>query len=270
MTIMLRSVFLKTLRDQRRSMIWWCLGLALLTGMLVAIYPSIRGIEDLQSVIEAYPEELMALLGAGDLADITSPAGYLNVELFGFMVPFLFVIFAVVHGSFAVAGEERAGTLELLLSTPIPRGRLILEKFASLVTLTGALAAVLWVVLAVGSLAVGMDISMLLLAEMTVSVALLGLTFGTVAFAIGSAIGGRGLSVGVAAAATGTAYLLSALSKIASAMEPAQWISPFYYYNGNNPLVNGLNLAHTGVLVALVLLSTAVAYWGFQRRDLRL
>ena len=78
------------------------------------------------------------------------------------------------------------------------------------------------------------------------------------------------MSVDVAAAATVTTYLLSALSKIASGMEPAQWISPFYYYNANNPLVNGLNLVHAAVLVVVILLLTCLAYWGFQRRDLRL
>ena len=139
----------------------------------------------------------MALFGASDLSDITSPAGYLNAELFGFMAPFLFIIFAVALGSFSIAGEERVGTLELLLSAPVPRGRLILEKFASMVALTGVLAAVLWVVLAVGRIPAGMDISLLLLAQMTISVSLLGLTFGSVAFAVGSAIGGRGLSVAV-------------------------------------------------------------------------
>ena len=189
MQMMLGNVFLKTFRDQRRGLLWWCLGLTLLTGLLVAIYPSIQGIEDMQRIIEAYPEELMTLFGATDLLDITLPSGYLNAELFGFMAPFLFIIFAVAQGSFTVAGEERAGTLELLLSAAINRGQLILEKFASMVTLTGALAAVLWAVMAVGSLAADMDISMLRLAEMTISVSLLGLTFGSVAFAVGSAIG---------------------------------------------------------------------------------
>ena len=58
-----------------------------------------------------------------------------------------------------------------------------------MVTLTGALAAVLWAVMPVGSFAADMDISMLRLDEMTISVSLLGLAFGSVAFAVGSAIG---------------------------------------------------------------------------------
>ncbi len=267
---MLRNVFLKTLRDQRRGLLWWSAGLALLAGLIVAIYPSISGIEDLEKVVEAYPEELMALFGATDLPSITSPAGYLNAELFGFMVPFLFIIFAVAQGSNAIAGEERTGTLEILLSEPIPRGRLILEKFASLVASLVILAVVLWAVLAVGSSAGNMEISLLRLAEMTTSATLLGLVFGALAFAVGGAIGGRGRSIGFAAAAVVTTYVLNALSIIVDFMEPTRWLSPFYYYNGAIPLVNGLNLVHAFILLALALALAATAHFGFQRRDLRL
>ncbi len=269
-TILLRNVFLKTLRDQRRGLLWWSAGLALLTGLMVAIYPSISGIEDLDKVVEAYPEELMALFGATDLPSITSPAGYLNAELFGFMVPFLFIIFAVAQGSGAIAGEERTGTLEILLSEPIPRGQLILEKFAALVAATVILAVVFYAVLAAGSLAVNMEISLLRLAEMTISVTLLGLTFGALAFAVGGAIGGRGRSIGVAAAAVAASYVLNTLSIIVDFMEPTRWLSPFYYYNGATPLVNGLNPFHALILLAVMLALAATAYLGFQRRDLRL
>lgn len=267
---MLRNVFLKTLRDQRRGLLWWSAGLTLLSGLIVAIYPSISGIEDLEKVVEAYPEELLALFGATDLPSITSPAGYLNAELFGLMLPFLFIIFAVAQGSSAIAGEERTGTLEILLSEPITRGRLILEKFASLVASMVILAVVLWVVLAVGSLVVNLDISLLRLAEMTISVTLLGLAFGALAFAVGGAIGGRSRSIGVAAAAVVATYLLNALSIIVDFLEPTRWLSPFYYYNGATPLVNGLNLVHAVILLAVVLVLAATAYIGFQRRDLRL
>jgi len=267
---MLRNVFLKTLRDQRRGLMWWSAGLALLVGLMVAIYPSIRGIEDLQKVVEAYPEELMALFGATDLPNITSPAGYLNAELFGFMLPFLFIIFAVGQGSSAIAGEERTGTLEILLSEPIRRGQLIIEKFGALVASMVILAVILWAVLAVGSSVVNMDISLLRLAEITTSVTLLGLTFGALAFAIGCAIGGRGRSIGIAAATVVATYVLNALSTIVGFMEPTRWASPFFYYNGATPLVKGLNLVHAFVLLAVIVVLVATAYFGFQRRDLRL
>jgi ABC-2 type transport system permease protein len=61
--------------------------------------------------------------------------------------------------------------------------------------------------------------------------------------------------------------MLNALSVIVDFMEPARWLSPFYYYNGATPLVNGLSPAHVAVLLAIVLVCVAVAYFGFQRRD---
>ena len=87
--MMLSSVFLKTLRDQRRSLAWWGLGVALLAGAIMAFYPSIQGIEDLQSVLEAYPEELMALFGADGLSNITSPAGYASSTLCKSSIPWI-------------------------------------------------------------------------------------------------------------------------------------------------------------------------------------
>ena len=266
---MLSSVYLKTLRDLKWSFMWWAVGTGLLVAFLVAFYPSIEGMEGLEELVDQYPEELMALLGASHWMDITKPAGYLNAELFGFMLPIMFVVFAIGQGSGSIAGEERTGTMDMLLSQPITRGRLVLEKLASMVTSVAALAFVVWLVLAVGKVVLDMDISVFRIAEMTVSLALLGLTFGAVAFAVGGAVGGRGLSTGVAAAVVGVAYVLNALSLIVDSMEPAKWLSPFHYYNGANPLLNGLNPGHVAVLLAIILGCVATAYFGFQRRDVR-
>lgn len=267
--MLLRSVFLKTLRDHRRSFIWWGAGLALLTAVITAIYPSIQGMgENLQALMDAYPPELMALLGATDIVDITSPAGYLNAELFGFMVPILFIVFSVALGGSAVAGEEGRGTLETLMSAPITRARLVVNKLAALVAETVILGLILWAALVVGTIAVDMDISVIRLAEATISAVLLGLTFGTAAFAVGCATGSRGLSVGVATVAAVGTYMFNALSIIVDYMEPTKWASPFFYYNGATPLANGLNLAHASVLLATVLVLGAVAYFTFERRDL--
>lgn len=265
---MLSSVFLKTLRDHRRSMMWWIIGTGLLAAFMIAFYPSIAGIEGLEELIEQYPEDLMALLGASDLSNITTPAGYLNAELFGFMLPIILVVFAIGQGSGAIAGEEREGTMELLISWPINRGRLVMEKFGSIVVSVVALTLMIWLVLVVGKIVIDMDISALRLAEMSVSMALLGLTFGAMAFAIGCVSGRRGLSTGLASASVAATYVLNALSLIVDFMEPVKWLSPFHYYNAAAPLVNGLNLAHAGVLLAIVVVCWAAAYFGFQRRDL--
>ena len=267
---MLSNVFFKSLRDERWPMVWWASGLSLLATMIIAFFPSIRGNDEFNAVLESYPENLMALFGLTELTDITSAVGFLNAELFGLMAPLLFVIHGVVLGSGAIAGEEGRGTLEILLTEPITRGMLVTQKFAGMITNAVFLGLVLWIVLVIGALAIDMDVSVLRLAAITFSTVLLGVTFGALAFAAGCITGSRSTSVSIVAAVAVGTYLLKAASEIVSYMQPAKWLSPFYYYNAADPLANGLHPAHAAVLLATIAIALGAGYFGLQRRDLRI
>ncbi|MFH1560107.1 MAG: ABC transporter permease subunit [Chloroflexota bacterium] len=265
---MLSNIFLKTLRDQRNSLRWWSIGIVLYAGFIVGLYPAFE--DALLDIVESYPEDIAKFLGLEDTSEFATPAGFLNAELFGVMMPILFIVFAVASGSGAIAGEEESGTMETLLSEPVTRRRLALEKFASMLVTTAGLALVLWVTVAVGSFIVGMDVGLVYVAAATASLTLLGIVFGSLAFAIGSITGRRGRSVGVSAGAAIVTYLLDVVSRIVEVLEPAKWASPFFYYNGHNPLANGLNFWHTAVLLGTIMLTGIAALVSFQRRDVRL
>ena len=118
---------------------------------MVAVYPTVRDSPSLDKFVAQSPEALKAFIGFGGAIDYTSAAGYLGGELFSFMVPLLLLLAAIGAGARAIAGEEEVGTLELLLSCPISRRRLVLEKLAALVVETTALGVVLLVSLWVGA-----------------------------------------------------------------------------------------------------------------------
>lgn len=264
---MLRNVFLKTLRDQRRALLWWGIGLAILAAFTIAFYPSIANAPGFDSLLDEMPEA-MARAFLGEVTDLTSPTGYLNSQLFVFFLPLLFLVFAVSRGSSTIAGEEESGTLDLLLSYPVERWRVALDKFAAIVVATLVLAFVFWLALAISAVAIGMEISLLRMAEATLSAALLGMTFGALALALGCATGKRGLSIGVSSAVGTAAYFLNALVPLVEVLEPSRKLSPFYYYMGADPLSNGLNPLHVAVLIGLTLVLLAVALVLFRRRDL--
>ena len=169
---MLRNVFLKTLRDQGRSLLWWAIGMVALALFLAFFYPSIRDMADLNKLLGQVPEPLLKSV-VGEFTDFTSPEGYLNTQLFFMIAPLLFVVYAVASGSSAIAGEEERGTLDMLLANPLPRWRIVVQKFAAMIVATLAVAAALWLGLALGALAVNMDISLGRVAEATLSAALL-------------------------------------------------------------------------------------------------
>jgi ABC-2 type transport system permease protein len=265
-TAMLRSVFLKSIRDQRRSLIWWGLGLVLLTVVTLLFYPSVRTFPELNELLAEQDSLIRAFIG--DVPDLTSPEGYLNSQLFFLMLPLLIIGFAIAQGSGAIAGEEEKGTLDMLLSNPIERWRVVVEKYGAMMVTVVALAGVTWVGLAAGALAVAMDISYVKMAEAMLAAALLGMAFGAFALALGSATGKRAKSIGIAAGVGVAGYFVNALAPVVDVLEPIRRVSPFHYYSTSDPLTNGLHLGHIGVLVALSAALLAVAVVTFQRRDL--
>jgi len=265
---MLRNVFLKTLRDQRRALLWWGVGLIGLALYIALLYPSIQqNASAYDKILKEMPKALADTL-VGEFANFASPEGYLNSGLFFLTAPLLFLIYTIGFGSGAIAGEEERGTADLLLSTPLPRWRVVAEKFAALVVATLLLAFVFWAGLFIGAVAIQMDIRAGRLAEITLSGALLGLALGALALALGCIRGDRGLSIGVASAVGVAAYFLNSLATAVKWLEPYRKLSPFYYYIGADPLANGLNLGHAAVLIGLTAVFLAVALFAFQRRDL--
>ena len=265
---MLRNVYFKSLRDMRRSIVWWSLGLIAMTALMIAVYPTIRDNPDLNKLVENYPEALKAFIAFGGDLDYTSGAGYLGSELFAFMVPLLLSIAAIGAGARATAGEEEGGTIDLLLANPVSRQRLVFEKAAALATEVFLLAVVLWISLLVGVEIVGMDLSAANLAAATVSAALLAFSFGAIALLAGAVSGRRSVAIGVPAALGVAAYLVSSLGSLVDSLEFASKASPYYHYVASDPLRQGLGLGHAGFLLSVGVLASGLAVLAFERRDL--
>ena len=263
---MLSNVFLKSLRDQRRSYIWWVIGLVALTVLTILFYPSIKDSPDFNELLGDEDSIIRAFVG--DLDDLTSEEGYLNSQLYFLMVPVLFLIFSISAGSGAVAGEEERGILDLLFSHPVRRSTVVLQKFAAIIVSVLGLAVVLWITVVIGALAVDMDVSAVKIAEVTMSAALLGSLFGAIGLAIGSATGKRGVTIGISGAVAVLSYFINAFRPVADAIEPARFVTPFYYYIDADPLSNGLDPIHATVLVAATAVLSLVAVVTFERRDI--
>lgn len=264
---MFRNIILKTLNDRRRSLLFWCIGLILLGVILLAFFPVIRDAPFISEYLESFPEEFLALF-AGEVTDYTSPEGYLNGELFFLMYPLLMLVFAVGFGSGAIAGEEEKGTLDLLLSNPLQRWRVVLEKYVAMIICTLILIIVFWATMAIGGAIIDMGLNLLRLAAVCFSGFLLAMAFGSVSLAIGCARGKTGIAMGVGGALGVYAYMLNALAPLIEWLEPFQVASPFYYYIDANPLSNGLDPLHAGVLIGISVIFLIVAIVTFERRDL--
>lgn len=266
---MLSSVFLKTLRDRRRGLIWWSLGIVLYALFIGAFWPVLEDSrETLQSLLEAYPQELVGLFGVDNADDMFTPAGYLASQAFGWLVPVVFAIFAAAMGAQLIAGEEEAKTLDLLLANPISRGRVVLEKWLALGAVVFVLGSVLFASVLLIDALFGFRIAFDRYLAICIQATLLGILFGSIAFAAGAAGARRGLTLGIVSAAAVATFLINSLGTATDWMETVRYISPFYYYDSHRPLTNGFNWANAGALAIASALALAVARYTLPRRDI--
>ena len=263
---MLHSVGLKTLHDQRRALTAWSVSLALLVAMYVAIWPSLRNQPSMSDFLNQMPKAMRSLFAASG-ADMSTPVGYVQVELLAFMGPLLLIIYSVAAGASAVAGEEDRHTLDLLLANPISRTRIVLEKLAAMTVGAALLGAVTAVALLAEGRLVRMSLPVGGVTAAMVHMTLLALVFGAMALAAGAATGHPALSRALPAVVAVLTYIVNGLAPVVSWLKPAQKFSPFYQYSGHDPLRHGLSWPATLVAVSTILVLAAIAVAAFRRRD---
>jgi len=264
---MATELFRRGLRDHRRALLAWCLGVAGYVAMIAAIFTSIESSPQLNDLIENYPDVLKSLFGISGGADITSGAGYLDLELFGIMLPLLVIVLAIGSGARTLAGEEDAGRLELVLSYPVRRRDAVLAKGAAVAVEMLALAATATLTIAVFDPIVGLGLSAGHVLAAFIWLAALGLFFGWLALAVGAAHPSRSLAIGVSAGVAAAAYLVNGLHTLAGWLDPARFLSPFWLV-GQGPLQGGTDAAGVVALVAASVVVLALGAVLVERRDL--
>ncbi|HVB46347.1 MAG TPA: ABC transporter permease subunit [Streptosporangiaceae bacterium] len=257
------------LRSGRRSLAAWSIAFAGMIALYAVIWPSVRGNTRWRELFDTLPQTYRALFTAGGQIDLSTPAGYLGIELMGFLGPALMAIYAIGVGSAAIAGEEGRGGLEVTLSAPVTRTRVLAERFAALVIDLAVVAAAAGAGLWVFSLAFDMKLGAGAIAAAAAALGIFGIFTGAVALAVGAATGSTSLARGVASLVAVASYLVNALSQITTALRGARPASPFYLLFGNEPLAHGLSalgaLSVLGVSIALLACGGIV----FARRDLK-
>jgi len=266
---MLRSVFGAALWSRRRSLAWWVGGSFAYLLFLGSAFPTLReNAAEWERMMENYPEALRAMFNMVEGSSFGTGPGFLHMELFSFVLPLLLIVFAVGFGARAIAGEEEEGTLDLVLSAPITRRRVLAEQFAAMVVATFLIGVVTCVAILIAGAGFDMGLVPGRVAAAVFAAVLIALVFGTLSLALGCITGRRGLAMGVTGAVALAAYLVFSLAEMVGWLGTIQKASPWYYYAASAPMLRGLEWAHVGVLVALVVAVAVAGGLVLERRDL--
>ena len=249
---------------RRRAVLGYSVGAALYAFVIVALYPSFEHSTGLDNLTKNSPT-IAALLGA--VGSITSPAGWLSVNLYANFFPLLVLLATIGYGASSLAGQDEEGTLATVVTLPIRRRRITVEKAVAMGAQATAIVVVTTAVLALGHF-FDITVSVAHLWGSSLGVLLLGIDLGLVALAVGAATGRRGTALGVASGLAAASYLISSLAPVVAWIRPARFTSLFYWSVGDNQLRSGLSAGEFGVLVAAGLVFGGLAIAAFERLDL--
>lgn len=261
------SVFARAVLDRRRSLLWWTVGVVLYCAFIVAVWPVIDGNDDFEQLYSDMPDALQAMFGADGFADFTSPAGFLNTYLFSMILPFIFTGLAVSLGSSLLAGEEEEGLLDLVLSYPVRRRRLVLEKIGAMEASLVVVGTATVVVLLLAKEPVSLDVGLSGLVSATLGSVLFALMHGLLALLVGAWRGDVGLATGVGWGAALFGYLLNIVANIDDSLDWLAPLSPLHWATSDSPVSGALPVTYLALIGAAAGL-TAAAVMVFERHDL--
>lgn len=265
------TVLTRLLADRRRGATWWAAGTILGVAAVVGLWPSVEGNTDIERVVEDLPETMRVLIGSQADIPLSSAPGYLQARLVSTLLPILLLVYGIGLGARAIGGPEEDGTLQLVVTAPITRRRVAVERFAGSTLLLVAISAVaLLTAIGLGTL-VGIfpDVAVGRLVLATVAVAELAFVHLAIAAAVGAATGRRAPAVAAASAAAVAGYLLHGLAASADALRPARVLSPWWWLLDRNLLVQDPTFLTLGLPLLLGTMALAIGLLLFERRDLR-
>ena len=249
------------LRDRRRSVLAWGLPLGLMSALVVAIFPSVE--EALIEAIRSYPETLKEAFGIGELSNVEQ---YLEAEMLSLIVPLAAGYLAVRSVASGLSGAAEDGRLDVLLSAPVSRRRVVASGFAATGLELAAVLAVSVALTACGSWLSGAGLSLGAALAGFANVWPLALVFAALGIVVTGASLRTNVVTGSVAGVLVAMYVADLIGRLDPALDWVRYGSVFRYYGA--AVEDGIDpLAFAGMTAVAVGLA-ALGALAFERRDL--
>ncbi|MFE4974262.1 ABC transporter permease subunit [Kitasatospora sp. NPDC056651] len=259
------------LHRRRRMLFFLLFGMVVFETLIVVIAVTVPS-GDLFGERRTPPGAFKAFSGSNGDISIASYPGLLGA---GLTHPFWIALQLTVIGSLgaaAVAADVESGTIELLMTRPVSRRRLLAERAGALVTATVLLNAAATLTLAIG-VASSAKLREAVPESAVFTAGLLGcaLAFcltGPV-LAVSAFSRRRAHVIGAAVAFGAVGFALNFVALAWSPARPLRYLSPFHYYAPGDVLGHGgVPWAAFGVLLGVGLIGLLAAFRVLERRDL--
>ncbi len=258
-------IFRQAVRSHIRAGMLMSLIMLLMGFGLVQVYPSVKGLTGFEELL-ADPF-YKALLGP-IIIDMSMLESYLTIEVFAFLWIFIGP-FVILLSANAISTEIENKTIDVLLSHPLKRYSLVLEKFLSIMLYLAIVVAATWLGLIWGIQYIDETISQARLFYAMLGAYALFTVITSYSFFFSCLYDDSRKALAASFGVLFSTYFINTLANINEMLEPLKYFSPFTYYTPGEILMEGV--FNTPNFLALILFSAATmlaaTYW-FQRKDI--
>ncbi|MBC8060531.1 MAG: ABC transporter permease subunit [Clostridiaceae bacterium] len=253
------------LKMNLKSLLIWSITIGIMAFAFMLMFPllkdSLKGMEDqIKSM-----KEFSAAFDLDKLS-VYTPMGYYGTQV-GYILSLGGSMFAALLGTGMLSKEEGGHTAEFLLSTPISRGNVVLQKmWAMLITIIlFELAYIILILISfilIGEPIAGKEFWLYHVAQFCMHLEIACICFCISAFL-------KKASIGLGLALSLSLYFLDIIEKTISKLEVLKYITPFTYAGAGDIMTNGRiqgDLLLIGITVSI--LCVTISYVKYVKKDI--
>lgn len=258
-------IYLKELKQSFKSLCIWTLAISTMLVICIFMFPEMKNEMDEVSNVFANMGNFTDAFGM-DKLNFGEIMGFYGIEC-GNILSIGGGLFAALIGISVLANEEKDRTAEFLLTNPINRSEVIIEKFLSIITQIIIMNVFIVLVSILSFTIIGEDISLKEFLLLHVSYLILQIEISCICFGISAFI--KGGSIGIGIGISIILYFLNIICNISEKAEFLRYITPFAYSEASDIILNSkldLKLIIIGILISIIFVF--IGFIKYSRKDI--
>lgn len=259
------AVWKHELRQGRNALVIWTGIIAFMLGVCVLIYPEMKKQMSEISGMFADMGSFSAAFGM-DKINFGEFIGYFGVEC-GNVLGLGGAFFAALLGISSLAKEEKEHTAEFLLTHPVSRRKIVLQKLCAIFFQIAVLNLVVVGITVLSVFLVGEMPETKVFALLFLAYFILQIEIASICFGISAFIGRGGLGIGLGMAAL--FYFLNIISNLTEEAKFLKYVTPFGYTEGADIIADGsIHMGYLLVGLVLTVLGIGAAFCKYSKKDI--
>ncbi|HEV2413975.1 MAG TPA: ABC transporter permease subunit, partial [Candidatus Dormibacteraeota bacterium] len=262
--MLLKNIFLKTLRDYRVAILGWGIGMGI---TIVSPMASVGTLINTPAARAQLAQLAAQFKWAADPVAANTIGGYATFKIGIFIL--LMAVWPLLAGSRMLRGEEDRGSLDVLLSLPRTRLQVALQKTLAMWAALLLMGAIVGVLAYLGGVKFKAEFGFGDALVFGWNLVLICAVFGAISLFVSQFTRERGPAAGITGGLLLVFIVIDMVHRVIPNTDWFSHLSPVYYYNLSKPLVPsyGSNVGAMLVMIGLTFVLTAAAIALFVRRD---